>query len=62
MILILKYLFIFPNYIIKLAIEAIIRSVLLFRPEKFFLLRCRNVQILDRNKMMGHVHVVILDI
>ena len=62
MILILKYFLILPNNIIKLAIEAIIHSVLLFRPEKLFLLRCRNVQILDRNKMMGHVHVVVLDI
>ena len=48
-ILILENFFILSYNIVKLAIEAIICCILLFRFEKLFLLRSRDIQILDRH-------------
>ena len=42
-ILILENLFILSYNIVILAIEAIIRCILLFRLEQLFLLRCRDI-------------------
>ena len=59
-IMILKNLVIFSYDVVILAIEAILRRVLLLALEQLLLLRRRDIQILDRNKMVWHVHVVVL--